>query len=63
MKVDSTNITENTEAGHCIYLSTVDDSYDLLSYSILRDPKNIFRVEGSKLCLTRKTDFEEKPTK
>ncbi|XP_062574138.1 protocadherin Fat 4-like [Saccostrea cucullata] len=62
MKVDNTNIKENRE-DVCVYLSTVDDSYDAQTYSILADPKNIFQVSGSKLCLKRKADYEEKPTK
>ena len=63
MKVDKTEIKENSDRNFCVYLSTVDDSYDAQIYSILKDPKNIFRVEGSKLCLSRKADFEEKPTR
>ncbi|XP_061172363.1 protocadherin gamma-B4-like [Saccostrea echinata] len=62
MKVDNTNIKENVK-DLCVYLSTVDDSYDAQFYSILADPKNIFQVSGSKLCLNRKADYEEKPTK
>lgn len=63
MKVDVTEIKENSDSRFCVYLSTEDDSYDAQLYSILHDPKEIFRVDGSKLCLTRKADFEEKPTK
>ncbi|KAL3873180.1 hypothetical protein ACJMK2_036328 [Sinanodonta woodiana] len=65
IKLDKTVLEENIASGTCFaYFTTVtdDEPYERHVYSILRDPTGRFSINENRLCLTRKTNYEEEPS-
>ncbi|CAG2191239.1 unnamed protein product [Mytilus edulis] len=61
--ISKTKIPENTEAGYCVYMGTVDDVYDSHVYTIISDVSNRFQILQHRLCLKVKANFEDQPNK
>ncbi|KAK3580861.1 hypothetical protein CHS0354_032922 [Potamilus streckersoni] len=66
IKLDKTVLEENVASGTCFaYFTTVtdDEPYERHVYSILTDPTGRFSINENRLCLTRRTNYEEEPSK